>query len=123
MIVYLIHPFRGAGQPGERERNKARIAQIARHLIAQGHLPISPVHALSKFLDDTDPAQREKALGLCKELMTGAEAVWTFGDVTNSEGGTAELQHAQRLSKMQNSWTPSMGLVAGRGIRGCGCWC
>lgn len=99
MIVYLIHPFRGAGQPGERERNKARIAQIARHLIVLGHCPLSPVHALSEFLDDEHPAQRAIALRLCKELMTCAEAVWIVGDVTNSEGGTAELQYAQRLRK------------------------
>lgn len=99
MIIYVVHPYKGAGVPGERERNKARIAVICRHLIAVGHCPLSPIHALSEFLDDTDPVQREKALVLCKKLMTCAEAVWVFGDYTISEGGLAELQHVQRLRK------------------------
>lgn len=94
MIVYIIHPYRGAGEPGERERNKAAIAEIARWIIAQGHCPVSPVHALSDFLDDTDPEQRAQALDLCKQLLKTSDEAWAFGNLLHSTGCVEELVEA-----------------------------
>lgn len=99
MIVYVVHPFRGLGRPGERERNKAAIAAICRELIRQGHLPLSPVHALADFLDDTDPVQRTRALTLCEKLIRVADVVEVYGDWLDSEGCRREVEFARTMGK------------------------
>lgn len=75
--VYILHPFRGQGRPGEREANKAKIADICRAITRMGHIPISPIHALS-FLDDTVLEDRQDAIRLCRPLIEMADTVWAY---------------------------------------------
>ena len=86
--IYIAHPYLG------RLSNKNRIADICTTVANMGYLPISPVHALD-FLDDSIPAEREKALELCKELIKVCDQVWLFGDWRNSEGCSAEVAAAK----------------------------
>lgn len=112
--VYVLHPYRGRGLPGEREANMARIADICLEIARLGHIPISPVHALS-FLDDTDPSDRATAIRLCGPYIEMADTVWAYiVDDTSphdpgvdsyglrwveSEGCRADHAKAKRLDK------------------------
>jgi hypothetical protein len=99
MIIYVVHPYKGQGQPGERERNKATIAKICRAIVRLGHCPLSPVHALADFCPDEDVAQRALGLRLCKLLLHRADEAWVFGDWTSSEGCVEEVRHARDYDK------------------------
>lgn len=109
--IYVLHPFRGQGRPGERKANQERIAIICRHIMRRGFLPISPVHALS-FLDDNHPGDRDDAIRLCQPLIELADEVWAFvidgrtyrpGDPTfewiHSAGCRADHELALQLHK------------------------
>lgn len=111
MKVYVLHPFCGAGRPGERDANMKRIAAICRDIIRQGHVPISPIHALS-FLDDHDPNDRRAALDLCEDFIDMADVVWAFVRTPGldpgptrppayvvSQGCLRDMTHAARLCK------------------------
>ena len=75
--IYVLHPYRGKGMAGEREANLARIADICREITRLGHIPLSPVHALS-FLDDTNPDDRATAIRLCGPYIEMADTVWAY---------------------------------------------
>jgi len=102
--IYLIHPYRGKGRPGEYAENLQKTIDIAQEI--QAALPqvlvISPVLALGPINDENlHPKIREQALIKCKNLMeivylAGGEA-WAFGDVANSKGCGMEMHHAGAL--------------------------
>jgi len=75
--IYVLHPFRGTGLQGEREKNRARIELICREIMGLGHVPLSPVH-FAGFLDDTHPHDRAQAFALCQALIRRADEVWSF---------------------------------------------
>ena len=75
--IYVLHPYCGQGRPGERQTNKARIGLICRDIVRMGHIPISPIHALS-FLDDTVLMDRLDALRLSRTYIEMADTVWAF---------------------------------------------
>lgn len=75
--IYVLHPYCGQGRQGEREANHQRIGEICREIIRIGHVPISPIHALS-FLDDRDQQDRATALKLCRPLIEVADEIWAF---------------------------------------------
>lgn len=75
--IYVLHPFRGKGQPGEHDTNRARIGLICRDIIRLGHIPVSPIHALS-FLNDEDHEDRAAAIRLCRAFIEMADVVWAY---------------------------------------------
>lgn len=93
MIVYVIHPFRGDGTPGARDRNRAAIESICRGLLALGHTPLSPVHCFG-YLDDTIPEDRERAMQAVLELLGACDQAWVFGPAWTSEGCQKEIAEA-----------------------------
>lgn len=75
--IYVLHPFRGSGTAGERDKNRARIELICREIMGLGHIPLSPVH-FAGFLDDTHPHDRAQAFALCQALIGRSDEVWSF---------------------------------------------
>ena len=76
-FIYLLHPYRGSGRDTERPANLLRASQICRDIVLLGHIPLSPLHALS-FLNDHDAEDRSLAMELCKSLIDRADEVWAF---------------------------------------------
>ena len=100
MPVYIIHPFRGAGN--DYEENLARIMIICKIILEKFTyvVPVSPVLNFA-FLDDKKKTEREMAVDCCLELLQivnkcGGEA-WVFGNYSASEGCKREIEMAQRI--------------------------
>lgn len=98
--IYVIHPFKGAGRPGEREVNRQRIGAVCRAVIRLGHVPISPIHALS-FLHDEDPEDRTAALRLCRPYIEMADEIWAFVIARRAFDPVA--------NRMHETWVESAG--------------
>jgi DNA polymerase-3 subunit epsilon len=85
--VYIAHPY-----SDDVAANVERVRAICRNVVAEGHLPIAPQLYLPAFVDeDTD---RELALKLCLELVTGCDALWLYG-TRISPGMEREISVAQ----------------------------
>lgn len=100
MPVYIIHPFKGAGN--DYEENITRIKIICQIILNRfpNVMPISPVLTFN-FLNDRDSKERAKALDCCAELLQvinyyGGEA-WAFGNHTASEGCQKEIALALEI--------------------------
>ena len=90
--IYVLHPFKGAGRPGERAANFVRIGDICKEIVRLGHIPISPIHALS-FLNDENEQERAAAIRLCRPYIELADEVWAFviaSRAFNHKAGTLE---------------------------------
>ncbi len=73
--IFVCHPY--AADP---DGNAALVARIARRIALQGHLPIAPQLYLPHFINEK--AEREIALGLCRDLVALSDIVEIHGEVT-----------------------------------------
>jgi len=87
--VFVSHPF-----TGDSEGDRIKVDKICKQLEADGFFPISPLHAFSYKVDDSD---RELVMESCFRMIDFCDAVFIYGD---SKGCKRELEYARRNSKL-----------------------
>ncbi len=87
-VVFVSHPF-----SSDPPRNQSLVAQIARSLVMQGHVPLCPQIYLPAFIDED--AERDVAVKICLRLLALADEVWVYGGST--VGMKLEIAEARRL--------------------------
>ena len=89
-LVYICSPLRG-----DMERNIQNACRYSKFAVEMGAIPLAPHLLYTRFMDDTDPAQRELAMFFGLVLLRKCEALWLFG--SRISGGMArEIVKAQK---------------------------
>lgn len=89
-LVYICSPYAGAIQ-----KNVQNALHYCRFAVREGCIPLAPHLYFTRFLDDSDEAQRSEGLFMGYVLMTKCAEVWVFGD-TVSKGMSMEIDSAER---------------------------
>ena len=89
-LVYICSPY-----AGDIERNVQNALRYCRFAMQQKCLPLAPHLYFTRFLDDSDEAQRAEGLFMGYILMTKCAEVWVFGDYI-SKGMAMEIDSAER---------------------------
>lgn len=90
--VYICSPLRG-----DYNSNINNACLYSRYLVNLGYLPVTPHIYFTRFLDDTKPKEREKAIELGLHLLRFCDELWIFGDHI-SEGMVKEVDLAKYLN-------------------------
>ena len=88
--VYICSPCRG-----DYENNIQRAKEFSRAAVERGCIPITPHIYLTQFMDDTNPAEREAALKLGRELVLMCDELWAFGLDCPTAGMAGEIELAR----------------------------
>jgi len=88
--VYICSPL-----SGDVDRNVERACGYARFALSQGKCPVAPHIHFTRFMDDSDPVQRELGLSFALEWLSRCEEIWVFGEKM-SAGMLRELEAADR---------------------------
>ena len=87
--VYICSLF-----AGDIEVNVAKALTYCRFALDKGKFPIAPHCYLPRFMDDTDPAERELGLSFGLRLLYECRELWIFG-ARISEGMKSEIRAAK----------------------------
>lgn len=87
--VYICSPF-----AGDTEANVANALRYCRFALSKGKFPIAPHCYLPRFMDDSNPAERELALSFGVRMLYECRELWVFGDRI-SEGMKKEILAAK----------------------------
>lgn len=90
--IYVCSPLRG-----DIDGNIARAAEYCRQVSGLGYLPIAPHVYLTRFLDDTVPAERAVGLQSGLEPLKLCEQLWAFPLDNPTEGMEGEIRLADEL--------------------------
>ena len=88
--VYICSPCRG-----DYENNIQRAKEYSKAATGKGCIPITPHIYLTQFMDDTNPAERELALEMGRELVLMCDELWAFGLYCPTAGMAAEIDLAR----------------------------
>ena len=89
MMVYICSPF-----AGDTEVNVGKALRYCRFALDKRAFPIAPHCYLPRFMDDSDPAERELAMSLAMRLLYECRELWIFG-AHISEGMRREILAAK----------------------------
>lgn len=87
--VYICSPF-----AGDTETNTANALKYCRFALSKGKFPIAPHCYLPRFMDDSNPAERELAISFGIRMLYECREVWIFGR-NISEGMKKEILAAK----------------------------
>lgn len=87
--VYICSPF-----AGDTETNVANALKYCRFALSKGKFPIAPHCYLPRFMDDSNPVERELALSFGIRMLYECRELWIFGDRI-SEGMKREILAAK----------------------------
>ena len=93
-LVYICSPF--SGNVAENIRAARRYSRFA---LEKGCIPIAPHLLFPQFMNDSDPEERDLAIGMDLILLSKCSELWMFGS-TVSSGMGIELAYAKRKSKL-----------------------
>ncbi|GHV35022.1 hypothetical protein FACS18949_12160 [Clostridia bacterium] len=93
--VYICSPYRGRNET-EIGENVGRAIKYCQYAVKQGVFPIAPHLYLTRFLDDSDPAERKLGLELGLVMLRDCSELWVFGERV-SEGMRGEINEATKL--------------------------
>ena len=85
--VYICSPLRG-----DITGNIERAINYCKEAEEEDVLPIAPHIYFTRFMDDTIPEKRERAMKMGIELLDMCDELWIYGD-TISEGMRAEIDY------------------------------
>jgi hypothetical protein len=88
--IYICAPLRN-----DVERNVEAARLFAKAVFDTGDIPICPHLIFPPIADPNDPAQDEKAFGMCLKLIEGCHQINVYGQPT--VGMQAEIAHAKRM--------------------------
>ena len=89
MKVFICSPY-----AGDTVRNILSAQSYCRKAVAEGHFPLAPHLYFPQFLDDTDPEERTKGIGLGLFWLALCDEMWVFG--TPSTGMKTEIVQAEK---------------------------
>lgn len=91
--VYICSPLRGDYGSNQRKAEK-----YCRAAVKLGFFPIAPHIYLTRFMDDDNLAEREKALEMGLSLLDKCEEMWVFtpNGKEPSEGMRGEIDRAKQ---------------------------
>ena len=89
-IVYICSPLRG-----DIERNQRKACGYCRLVASKGYIPVATHLLFPQFMDDSNEAEREKAIKMGLELLSRCDELWCFG-TTPTEGMQLELDFAKK---------------------------
>lgn len=77
--VFICHPFRGQGRPGELERNERIFKRICKHYITKTrYLPVATATYFAGFLNDGVARERNLGIRAGHELLKLCDEVHVF---------------------------------------------
>lgn len=90
MMIFVCSPYRGS-----ISENVAVADHLCSLAVQCGHIPIAPHLWLTRWLDDSVEAEREKGIRMSMEMLRRCDRmlVWTASGIT--EGMTQEIKYAQ----------------------------
>ena len=91
MRIFLASPF-FAPTPEGIAANVALARRLCAEVIAGGHSPYAPHLLMPQFLDDANPADRERGIRAGLDFLRVCDEVWCWSTV--SMGMAAEIRHA-----------------------------
>lgn len=94
-MVYVCSPYRG-----DVKRNKEYAREIANVVIEGKAVPIVPHLYITEILNDENPADREKGLKMCLELVERCNFMIVGERFGITEGMKQEIAKAKLLNKM-----------------------
>jgi hypothetical protein len=89
-FVYICSPFKG-----DVKTNIQNARRYSRFAVDQGVIPLAPHLLFPQFMDDANPMERRKALGMGLVLLLKCQELWCFGTHI-SYGMSLELEKARR---------------------------
>lgn len=100
-VIYICSPYRPvlrteADRKSELEANIERAKAACKMVVALGCMPIAPHLYFTQFLNDRDPADREKGMALGLQWLEQSDELWIFGN-TISDGMAVEIARAKEL--------------------------
>jgi len=90
--VFICSPLRGDIQGNIEKANEYCRWAMTEH----GALPIAPHVYFTQFLDELNPAERERGISAGIELLRDCDELWYFGDRV-TEGMAREIGMARRI--------------------------
>ena len=90
-MVYICSPLRG-----DYEANTEKAIEYCRKVASWGETPIAPHIYCTRFLDDTNEADRQRGFEMAMELLKLCDCVLVFGDHI-SEGMRLEIDKATEI--------------------------
>ena len=87
-MVFICSPY--AGRIRENVLNARRYSRFA---YLSGYMPITPHLMYPRFLDDSQPGERQGGMDMGLRLLDLCEELWVFGDYYSS-GMQREIAHA-----------------------------
>ena len=88
-FVYICSPFKG-----DVKTNIQNARRYSRFAVDRGVIPLAPHLLFPQFMDDSDPAERQKALSMGLALLAKCRELWCFGPYI-SYGMSLELEKAK----------------------------
>ncbi len=100
-LIYVCSPYnpRIADEAATRRlmaKNLHNAELFSRAVAEQGATPIAPHLLFTRFMDDTDPAERDLGLKMAKQLLRFCDELRVFGDMI-TEGMRSEINLAKEL--------------------------
>ena len=89
-MVYICSPL-----SGDVEGNQEKAARYCRFAVDTGYIPIAPHLYFPRFMNDTNPRERDLAIFMDIVLLTKCAQLWVFGE-TISKGMGIEIEKAKR---------------------------
>lgn len=87
-VIYICSPY-----AGDREANAKRAERYSRFVWEQGGIPLAPHLLFPRFMDESNPNERQAGLRMARKLLTMCDEMWVFGDRI-SQGMAAEIAEA-----------------------------
>ncbi|MEI6131977.1 MAG: DUF4406 domain-containing protein [Bacillota bacterium] len=92
-MVYICSPF-----AEDVKNNVIRARRFSRFAVLNDRIPFAPHLLFPQFMDDSNAAEREKAIAMGLIMLTKCSEVWCFGPRV-SEGMAKELEFAKNSKK------------------------
>lgn len=90
-LVYIASPY-----AGDIEYNTRMAIQYCRYAAGCGVIPLAPHLLLTRFLCESNQAEREQGIKMGLKLIALCSELWVFGSRI-SEGMSREIAEAERL--------------------------
>ena len=101
-LVYICSPF-----SGDVETNTENARKYSRYAMDQGTIPVTPHLMYPQYMDETNKAERGKAMHFNYVLLGKCEEIWVFGGVI-THGMAHEISVARKRRMVIRWFTQDM---------------
>lgn len=101
-LVYICSPF-----SGDVETNTENAKKYSRYAMDQGTIPVTPHLMYPQYMDETNKAERGKAMHFNYVLLGKCKEIWVFGGVI-THGMAHEISVARKRRMVIRWFTQDM---------------